>query len=380
MIFRHWLATSFSLLLLSSCGGSGGGGSTVLPPPALLPTLRLAMASEPPDGIQALVLGLSKAEIQGPSGQWHLLTLTAQALSLDLAALASAKSPALGAATLPAPGTYGPVRLTLASGARVRWSDGRDESLLMPGTVFQVPLQVQLAAGSSAETIVVVDPLRSIQRRDGGNLLIPSAWAVQEGATGSLSGQVVNALAQPLAGVTVTAQWFEALGTPLLARRAITGTDGRYSLNFLPLGRSYFVVTWPAENAEPKSSAAQSLDLATPARQVAAIATVPLANHAAVHGTIYPPASLLQADEVWLIFGPIMAGSNPEIFLVGMQAAVAVAGQPSYRFRALLPGSTYQTRSVRTTWAADGSSTQLRRYSDDYGFLPGSDHVLDIYF
>ena len=134
-------------------------------------------------------------------------------------------------------------RVILAAGAQpLGLPEGLSQGLIVPltGSTRRRP--------DSHCYVLMLDLARAIQQNPQGSpapyTLWPAVRAVDSAETGSISGRLLDSLGVPLAAVTVTAQEPEG-ASPVLARRVVTDSDGRYQLNLLPLARSYHVVSMP---------------------------------------------------------------------------------------------------------------------------------------
>lgn len=134
----------------------------------------------------------------------------------------------------------------------VTLADGTTHPLLLPET-FKDGILVDLEGDleripSTHEFVLILDLARSIQQTKPGEYrLWPSLMAVEKAHTGALAGKLLDPDHQPLAGVAVTAQeprQGEGQG-PRVVRTAVTGVDGAYALDLLPLTRTYHVVAAP---------------------------------------------------------------------------------------------------------------------------------------
>lgn len=375
MALRTVLRSLLALPLLAgtlACGGGGCGcGGTQSS------AVALALSGGAAEGLQAFTVGITKVEALGPAG-WVEGSRTRT--SVDLATLGPPASQSLGGLVLP-PATYTALRLTFESPASARLADGRTVPVAVPVPLAAAPITFSAGDIAAVDLAVILDPGRSLQFRNGGYALMPSLLAVDRRRSGAIAGRLTESNGQPLPGAVVSVQWFEGLGDPRIARRTLTKADGAYSLDLLPFGVAHHLVSWSTAGArafEPRATAAFTPSSAQ-AAFTADLVVPSRADSAAVSGTITPPASPSQSDEVELTYGPIQAGSEAMLFIVGARPASVQAAE-TYAFGPIPQGSTYQLRARRRTWAADGNASMSTQFSTDLGFLTGITHVVDFQF
>lgn len=375
MVLRTVLRSLVALPLLAGALACGGGGCGCGEAPTS--TVGLALSGGAAEGLQAFTVAVTKVEALGAAG-W--VEGSRKRSSVDLVALAPPASQFLDSLALP-PATYTALRLTFESPASARLADGSTVSVAVPVALAAAPITFSAGDIASVDLALILDPGRCLQARGGGYALMPALLAVDRRRSGSIAGRLTESNGQPLPGAVVSVQWFEGLGDPRIARRALTRADGTYTLDLLPFGVAQHLVSWSTAGArafEPRATAAFTpssaqaafaADLVVPARP----------DSAAVSGTISPAASATQSDEVELTYGPVQAGSLATLFIVGAKPA-SVQASESYAFGPIPQGSTYQLRARRRTWAADGSSSVSTQFSTDLGFLTGITHVVDFQF
>jgi len=135
-------------------------------------------------------------------------------------------------------------------------------------------------------------------------------------------------------------------------RTVTTGLDGKYRLDLLPLGATYFVVTQPVTGAgvyAARASGPLALTAAAPAATYG-VDWPALVGSGSVMGTITPTAGAADADEV-LAVQPLDAGGTTRRFVVRSALGSVVGSVESYAM-ANLPVGTYALRAVR--WTLEG--------------------------
>jgi hypothetical protein len=298
---------------------------------------------------------------------------------VDLASAGSGQLP-LGSLSLPA-GSYAALRLSFEPSATLRLLDGSTATVPLP--VAQATAAVSLSVGDlvPTEAAVLLDPGRCLQVRGAARAFMPLLQAVDRRRTGAVSGRITEAGGGGIPGLVVTAQAFEAFGEPRILRRTLTRADGSYTLDLLPWGQAQHVVTWVSAGGrafDPRATAAFTPSEAN-AAVTADLAVPPRLDASSVSGTLTPPATAAQADEVELTYGPVQAGSTATLFIVGARIATVGASE-TYTFGPFPQGSTYQLRVRRRTFAPDGTVSTVSRYGDDLGFLTGVTNVVDFQF
>lgn len=366
---------ALAVLPLAALLGCSGGSCACTPaPPA--GSVSLSLAGGVAEGLQGFTVAITKVEALG-SGGW--VEGSRARTAVDLAALGSSVQ-ALGALSLP-PGTFSALRFTFEAPASARLADGSAVAVAVPVPLAIVPVAFSVGDLAAVDLAVLLDPGRSLQVRNGGQVLRPDLRAVDRRRAGSLSGRLTESNGQPLAGAVVSVQWFEAFGEPRILRRALTKADGAYTLDLLPYGVAQHLVSWTTAGArafEPRATAAFTPSAAQPSF-TADLVVPPRVDTAGVSGALTPVAAADQSDEVELTYGPIQAGAEATLFIVGTRTA-SVQTAETYAFGPFPQGSTYQLRVRRRTWAADGAATVTSRYGDDLGFLTGITNVVDFQF
>jgi hypothetical protein len=218
-------------------------------------TMSVHLVDAPAD-YQAVSLDVRRVEIHGPDG-W--VTLGTPNRVVDLLKLTGGVSETLADHAPLEAGHYTQLRLVLGTANTLTLSDGSVVDLKVPsGTQSGVKLNVDfdVAGNTTRDVFIDFDAHRSIfvhaAGRSGKYLLRPVVRAVDRIVTGAVTGTVTDAATgAAMEGVTVTAQRVDASGEPSVVRSAQTGVDGRYTLDLLPAGGSYHVVTEVLDRSEP---------------------------------------------------------------------------------------------------------------------------------
>ncbi len=372
---RGITGTAFSLLAACSGGGGSGVGTSFT---GTQSNCSVHLVGGPGDGVQSLSLAIQKVEVNGPSG-W--VTVASPNAAYSLPTLVDGSSGTLAANFNLAAGAYTALRLTLGQGSTAQLIGGNTLPLTSVAPVFLIPCSFAVST-NVVDITMVIDPGRSVQPR-GGTLRFAPEWrVVDRNSSGTISGKLTDGAGLPLAGALVTAQYFPAFGDPAILRRALTHADGSYQLDLLPFGTACYAVCFPQVSGkvfDPKASAPF-----TP-QAGAASATFNTAfssrtDLSSTSGTVAPITNAVQGDEVYLVFGSILAGGVSESFIIGTSPGVLAGNVETWAFPRLPAGSTYHLRATRRTWAADGTSTLTRKFSDDYGFLANFNFSYDFSF
>lgn len=361
-------------LLLSCSGGSGPGDKAT----GTTSNLSVHLVGAPGDGVQALSLAIQKVELNGPNG-W--VAVASPNAAFSLMTLVDGSSAVLANGASLASGTYTSVRLTLGQGSTAQLAGGNAVPLVPVAQVFVLPFNLTIGS-NVANLTLIVDPGRSVQPK-GSTLVFAPEWrAVDRNATGSISGTFTDNLGQPLAGALVTAQYFQAFGEPVILRRALTRANGAYTLDLLPFGTACYSVCFPqvgARSFDAKASLVFTPQSGSPSGTFTTSFS-PRTDLSSTSGTVTPVTNSSQSDEIQLVFGPILAGSEIQSFIIGTSPGIQQGSAESWAFTKLPGGSTYQLRAKRRTWSPDGSFAEQTRFSGDYAFLTNMDFHYDFFF
>lgn len=362
-------------MFMAACGGGGGGKTDVIRTES---NFSMHLVGAPGDGVQAISLAIQKMELNGPSG-W--VTVASPNAAFSLISLVDGSSAALATGVNLPSGTYTSLRLALGQGSTGQLTGGNAMPLAPVAQVFVIP--VNLSMGSNvADLTLIVDPGRSIQPKGNSLIFAPELRAVDRNASGSIAGKFTDGAGLPLAGALVTAQYFRAFGEPVIQRRALTRVDGNFTLDLLPFGTPCYAVCLPQAGSRvfaAKASAVFTLQAGSPTAMFTTSFTQ-TADLSSTSGTVTPVTNQAQGDEIQLVYGPVLAGSETLSFIVGTSPGILQGSAETWVFTGLPAGSTYQLRASRRTWSADGTFTEQLRFSDDYAFLKNLNFPYTFFF
>ncbi len=349
---------SLVMVLLAACGGSSSS-------PTGPGAMTVHLVDGPLAGYQELNVHIVSVEILG-SGGWITLGTPDRTINL-LRLVGGVEESLVGGATLPA-GHYGQMRLMLGAGNTVKLADGTVQPLTVPSglqTGIKLVVSFDVAPGTTKDAWIDFDAAHSllvVQAGASGQYhLRPTVWAYDKLVTGSIHGTLTDAAgATPLAGATVFAETLDLTGSPVYARSTVTDASGAYTLDLLPTGATYYVVSQPVTGTTTlkvygaKASDGFALSVATPVfTYSAAFTAVPATG--GLTGAITPLASSTQSDQVQFLQSlPTASGSHP--FIVRTVMATQGTTTETYAFDLVPPGA-YALRGQRTTLAPDGTTS-----------------------
>jgi hypothetical protein len=189
---------------------------------------------------------------------------------------------------------------------------------------------------------------------DGGYVFIQGPIrGFDKGATGTISGTLTSqevtgrpdVPAAPLAGAAVTAQLLAEDGQPGVAiafRTVLTDVQGHYSLDLLPKGYTWCVVSQPVAGTEiyyPQASPGFAMGGAPFDQYQSSMAFALAAIPGSVSGTVAQGPGVSQEDVVDLI-QEIPIGGVPCRFVVGSAVVedTGAEGSFAFSFPAVAPG------------------------------------------
>ncbi len=363
-------------LLLAFLAACSGSSSSSTGPGAM----NVHLVDGPLAGYLELNVHIVSVEILG-SGGW--ITLGTPDRTINLLKLVGGVDESLvSGATLPV-GHYGQMRLILGAGNTVKLADGSIQPLTVPSglqTGIKLVVSFDVAPGTTKDVWIDFDAAHSllvVQAGASGQYhLRPTVWAFDKLVTGSIHGTLTDAAgATPLVGATVFAEFLDPAGSPVLARSTVTDATGAYTLDLLPTGSTYYVVSQPVTGATTlkaygaKVSDGFALSTATPVfTYSAAFTAVPATGGLA--GGITPQASGTQSDQVQLLQSLTTAsGSHP--FIVRTAMATQGTTTETYAFDLVPPGA-YTLRGLRTTLALDGTTSTRTSAAQAATVAPGA--------
>lgn len=342
-----------SLAALAGCGSSDTG------------TVNVRLVDAPGD-YQEINLHVVKVELHGTSGGWQ--TLATPDTTVNLLALRGGVSATLvDGATVPA-GTYTQMRLVLGAGNTVRLGDGTLHDLKVPsGQQSGVKLVVHFTVepNTTKDVFIDFDGAHSIMLHQAGMsqqyILRPVVHAFDRLMTGAILGKLTDAqTASGLPGVVVTAQSLDGSGQASVVRSVLTGTDGSYVLDLLPVGGTYHVVSQPvvgttAYLARSSGGIAVTEGAPTPSYSAAFTAAAQVGR---VTGSV-TPASDSDGDIVFARQS-LDAGGTARTLVVRSVVPAVASGAESYAMEAL-PAGDYSLDAVRRT--VDGAGDETTAHS-----------------
>ena len=323
---------ALGLAFLMACGGSSGSGSGVM---------SVHLVDGPISGYQEVNVHIQSVEISG-NGGW--ITLGTPDKTYNLLSLTGGVSEMLAAgATLPA-GHYQQMRLVLGSGNTVKLADGSVQPLTVPSGLqsgIKLIVSFDVAAGTTKDVWIDFDAAHSIQVVQAGAssqyLLRPTVWAYDKVVTGSISGKLTDATTTAgLANAVVYAETLDASGNARIARTTTTDATGAYTLDLLPVGATYFVVSQPVVGTptsvayDAKASDGFALSGTTPVFTYSAAFTAN-ASLGGVGGGLTPVATSSQNDQVNLLQS-LVTSSGTFSFIVRTTMATVGTSTETYAF------------------------------------------------
>ncbi|HEX9008942.1 MAG TPA: DUF4382 domain-containing protein, partial [Holophagaceae bacterium] len=351
------VASGLGLALLVACGGSSGSGSSG--------TMTVHLVDGPISGYQEINVDIQSVEISGSSG-W--ITLGTPNRTINLLGLTGGVSETLASgATLPA-GHYQQMRLILGAGSTVKLSDGTVQPLKVPSGMqsgIKLIVSFDVASGTTADVWIDFDAAHSIQvvqaGASGQYLLRPTIRACDRTVTGSIHGTLTDgATMAGLPGAMVYAETLDGSGHAQIVRSTVADANGGYTLDLLPVGATYYVVSQPVVGATPKAYDAKASDAfvlsgMSPVFTYNAAFTADAAT-GTVSGGVTPVATSAQSDAVNLLQSLVTPASGTFTFIVGSGLVTVGTSTETYVF-SNVPAGVYSVQAVRSTLNADGTTT-----------------------
>ncbi|WP_243317397.1 DUF4382 domain-containing protein [Geothrix paludis] len=350
------LAT-LGLAFLMACGGSSGSSTG---------TMNVHLVDGPITGYQEVNVHIQSVEISG-NGGW--ITLGTPDKTYNLLSLTGGVSEMLAAGTTLPAGHYQQMRLILGAGNTVKLADGSVQPLTVPSGLqsgVKLIVSFDVMAGTTKDVWIDFDAAHSIQVVQAGMsnqyLLRPTVWAYDKIVTGSISGKLTDAATSTgLAGAVVYAETLDTTGNARIARSATTDATGAYTLDLLPVGATYYVVSQPVLGTttpkayDAKASDGYALSAATPVFTYNAAFTADAAT-GGVSGGLTPVATSSQSDAVNLLQTLAAPTSGSFAFIVDSAMATVATSTETYAF-ATVPAGLYSVQAVRATLNLDGTTT-----------------------
>jgi len=253
----------------------------------------------------------------------------------------------------------------------VKLSDDTVQPLTVPSglqTGIKLVVSFDVAAGTTKDVWIDFDAAQSIQLVQAGAsdqyLLRPTVWAYDKVVTGAISGKLTDATtAAALAGTTVYAETLDISGNARIARTTTTDANGAYTLDLLPVGTTYYVVSKPLVGTttiqayDAKASNAYALTATSPLFTYSAAFTAN-ASLGALSGALTPVATSIQSDRVNLLAALATPTSGTHTFIVGTTMAVVGSSTETYAFTNL-PAGSYSLQAIRTTEGSPSPSVSV---------------------
>lgn len=370
---RCLMPMCLALGILLGCGGSsstgnsgapvgGTGGSA--PVTGTSASVNVHLVDGPTTAYKAIYLDITQVEISQDGASWITLA-TLDRAPINILSLTGGVSETLAQGATLTAGSYGQMRLILApTGNSIVLDDGSSHDLKIPSgaqTGIKLVGDFVVQTGTTADIFIDFDGAHSIQVVKAGHsgkyILRPTVRAFELAVTGSISGTLTDADGNaPLAGAEVMAEVLDGSGNPSVARHTTTDGSGHYTLDLLPVGSTYYVVSLPVTAGppmkvyDPRASDGFALSPATPLFTYDAAFTQDAAL-GEVDGMLTPVAGAEQSDEV-----DLQATLGGHLFILDATMAVVDTTQETFSFPDL-PAGPYDLVALRTTTPASGPAT-----------------------
>lgn len=348
--------------------GCGGGGSSPAPTPTQ-GKLSVTLVDGPTMDYKAITLNIQAVQIHpsATADESGWITVSSPNKSVDLLKLQGGLVEALASNQTIGVGTYQMMRLVLGTGNTLTLADDSVVPLTVPSgqqTGIKIPLNFTVQAGTTADVWIDFDGAHSIHvvgTGSGRYNLRPVVHGYMQTATGSVSGSLTGPGGTPLAGALVMAESVSPTGEVTLLRTATTTASGAYTLNLLPLGLAFHVVSQPViGSATYTAQASPAITLTTAAATATANLSTTLALAVgSVTGTLSPMATVSQSDSVYLLQSLSTGLSGTATLMVASGNAVVGASSETYTLL-LVPAGSYQVQGLRNTLNTDGTTVQTR--------------------
>jgi hypothetical protein len=361
-----WLCGLAAALLLLASPGCGGSPSSVQVQsaqsgtldPATSGTLTVHLVQDGnPGPLSHLNLVLSALEVR-VGGVWRAVTLASPGQAIDILA-ATSQTPLLLASAVPWPvGQNDAIRFSVGPGSNLQLSDEDAETthaLAVPTQfVSTMGLPGSFSVTAQADTDLwiafgVAHVAQADPDNDGGyGFTQGPIRGYDQAATGAIAGTLTSQAvtgppevpAAPLQGAVVTAQLQVADGAPgaAIAFRSVqTDADGNYSLDLLPLGYTWCVVSQPTVAGTvyyPQASQGFALGSVPYNEYQSSLAFPVAALPGSVSGTEAAAPGTGQLDVADLVQAIAVAGVPYDFVL----ASAVVDGSGSFSFTGVPPG------------------------------------------
>jgi hypothetical protein len=343
--------------------------------------MSVTLVDGPTTDYQAINLNIQSVQINQSTtaGESGWITLSSPNKTVDLLKLQGGVVEALVPVRNLDAGSYHMLRLVLGSGNTLMLADGSTVALTVPSgqqTGIKIPLDFTVVAGTTADVWIDFDGAHSIhvvQTGSSSYILRPVVHGFMQVATGSVSGTLTGPAGVPLAGAVVMAESVDASGNVTLLRSTTSSATGTYSLNLLPIGQTYYVVSQPVIGTavySAQASDATTLTTASPLATANLAFTLALGT-GSVGGTLLPTATASQSDTLYLLQSVSTGPSASAVLMVASTNAVMGATSETYTLL-LVPVGSYEVQGIRSNLNADGTTTITRSIASPSFAVAGS--------
>lgn len=356
-----------ALLLWVGCGGGGSGYASA--GTSTRGAMSVTLVDGPSPDYKAIHLNVQSVQVHhsATAEESGWITVASPNKTIDLLTLQGGVTETLAAQQTLDAGSYQMLRLVLGSGNTLTLADGSTVDLTVPSgmqTGIKIPLNFTVQAGTTADVWIDFDGAHSIHvvgTGSGKYMLRPVVHGFMKTATGSVSGTLTGPGGFPLSGALVMAESVDASGNVTILRTATTNASGAYTLNLLPLGQTFYVVSQPVvAGLSYGAQASGALTLTSSSAVLTANLAFTLAlGTGTVSGGVTPVATLAQSDTVVLLQALPTGGAGSTLLAVASLNAVVGVGSETYAFP-LVPAGAYAVQGLRTTLNADGTTTLSR--------------------
>lgn len=367
--FTHFTSVLAALgavaLLFVGCGGSRTSSANT----PSNGSVSVTLVDGPTTDYKAINLNIQSVQIHqsATAGESGWVTVSSPNKTVDLLKLQGGVVEALASNQTIGVGTYQMLRLVLGSGNTLTLADGSIVPLKVPSgqqSGIKIPLNFTVQAATTADVWIDFDGDHSIHvvgTGSGSYILRPVVHGYMQVATGSVSGTLTGPGAIPLASALVMAESVDASGNVTILRSTTTSATGAYTLNLLPIGQAFYVVSQPVVGSAVYSAQASgAITLTASSATATANLTFTLAlGTGSVGGTLMPTATASQSDTVYLMQS-VSTGLSGTAMLV-VDSVNAVVGTTSETYTLLLvPTGSYKVQGIRSTLNDDGTTTVIR--------------------
>ncbi len=323
--------------------------------------LYVSLVDAPSEQYQRIDVQVARLELHSSEQGW--VTVGEPNKTVNLLSLVGGVSSTLVSGAHITKGHYQQMRLILGSENSVTLQDGSTKPLKVPSaysTGIKLTVSFKVEDGTTKDLFIDFDAKNSIHVHGSNEYVLrPVVKVYDKVVTGSVRGTLRNSDGSPIAGAEVFAET-TTNGAPTVARATISGADGRFFLDLLPVDASYTVVTQPFVGGVAYAAAAASAGTITSELPNASadLTTGPASASSTLTVAISPAPGSNQADVVSLVQS-LQVGNKSEDLIV-RQAPGAVNGNSASATFAGVPYASYTASATRTTVDGEGavSATQ----------------------